>query len=134
VVSTAPLDRTDRQRPAARRRAIAGPHLTALLSGARAANEAPRSIPTVPDVDGQLGRVLFTDYVVAFEITAVLLTIAVVGAVVLARRVRDLTSPRGPSPRWRREREPERTLAARRSTTVDATGDATPPAPREASR
>jgi NADH-quinone oxidoreductase subunit J len=34
----------------------------------------------------QLGRVVFTDYVWAFEITAVLLTIAVVAAVALARR------------------------------------------------
>ena len=34
----------------------------------------------------QLGDHLFTDYVFAVEITAVLLTIAVVGAVVLARR------------------------------------------------
>jgi len=33
----------------------------------------------------QLGRVVFTDYIFAFEITALLLTIAVVGAVVLAR-------------------------------------------------
>jgi len=39
----------------------------------------------VPNID-QLGRVIFTDYVYAFEITALLLTIAVVGAVVLARR------------------------------------------------
>jgi len=38
-----------------------------------------------PNID-QLGRVIFTDYVYAFEITALLLTIAVVGAVVLARR------------------------------------------------
>jgi NADH-quinone oxidoreductase subunit J len=34
----------------------------------------------------QLGRVLFTDYVWAFEITAVLLTIAVIGAVMMSRR------------------------------------------------
>jgi len=34
----------------------------------------------------QIARVLFTDYVLAFEVTAVLLTIAVVGAVVLARK------------------------------------------------
>ncbi len=34
----------------------------------------------------RLGRALFTDYVFAFEITAILLTIAVVGAVVMARR------------------------------------------------
>ena len=33
----------------------------------------------------KLGRVLFTDYLFAFEITSVLLVIAVVGAVVLAR-------------------------------------------------
>jgi len=33
-----------------------------------------------------LGRAIFTDYVFAFEITALLLTIAVVGAVMLARR------------------------------------------------
>ena len=33
-----------------------------------------------------LGSHLFTDYAFAFEITAVLLTIAVVGAVLLARR------------------------------------------------
>lgn len=37
------------------------------------------------DID-RLGRVLFTDYVFAFEITAVLLTVAVIGAVVLSRR------------------------------------------------
>jgi NADH:ubiquinone oxidoreductase subunit 6 (subunit J) len=33
-----------------------------------------------------LARTLFTDYVWAFEITAVLLVIAVVGGVILARR------------------------------------------------
>jgi len=38
----------------------------------------------------QIGRVLFTDYVFAFEVTALLLTIAVVGAVVLSQRVRDV--------------------------------------------
>lgn len=41
--------------------------------------------PEVADIN-RLGEVLFTDYVFAFQITAVLLTIAVVGAVVLARR------------------------------------------------
>ena len=34
----------------------------------------------------QIGRLLFTDWIFAFEITAGLLTIAVVGAVVMARR------------------------------------------------
>jgi NADH-quinone oxidoreductase subunit J len=36
----------------------------------------------------RLGRVLFTDYAFVFEATAALLTIAVVGAVVLTRRVK----------------------------------------------
>lgn len=38
----------------------------------------------------QIGRQLFTNYVFALEITAGLLTIAVVGAVILARRPKDL--------------------------------------------
>jgi NADH-quinone oxidoreductase subunit J len=38
-----------------------------------------------PDVN-RLGEFLFTKYAFAFEITAVLLTIAVVGAVVMSRR------------------------------------------------
>lgn len=40
---------------------------------------------TNPNIN-QLGRTLFTDYVFAFEITSLLLTIAVVGAVMLARK------------------------------------------------
>lgn len=39
----------------------------------------------VPDIN-QLGEVLFTDYLYAFEITSVLLVLAVVGAVLLSRR------------------------------------------------
>jgi NADH-quinone oxidoreductase subunit J len=42
---------------------------------------------TVPDIN-QIGEALFTRYIYAFEITSVLLVIAVVGAVLLARRVR----------------------------------------------
>jgi len=45
-----------------------------------------------PNID-QLGRALFTDYVFAFEITALLLTIAVVGAVMLARRPKGELAP-----------------------------------------
>ena len=41
----------------------------------------------VADID-QLGESLFTDYLFAFEVTSVLLVIAVVGAVVLARKVK----------------------------------------------
>ncbi|MCB1002778.1 MAG: NADH-quinone oxidoreductase subunit J [Acidimicrobiales bacterium] len=52
-------------------------------TGARAVTAAISD--TVPNIN-QLGRILFTDYVLAFEITAVLLTIAVVGAVALSRR------------------------------------------------
>jgi len=42
---------------------------------------------TSPDV-AQLGESLFTTYLFAFEVTSVLLVIAVVGAVVLARKVK----------------------------------------------
>ena len=41
----------------------------------------------------QLGRVVFTDYVFAFEITAVLLTIAVVAAIALNRRPKGELEP-----------------------------------------
>lgn len=54
-----------------------------LVSGARAATAAISD--DVPNIE-QIGRVLFTDYVYALEITAVLLTIAVVAAVVMARK------------------------------------------------
>ena len=37
-----------------------------------------------------IGKALFTDYVFAFELTGVLLVIAVIGAVVLARRPKDV--------------------------------------------
>ncbi|HEY8527803.1 MAG TPA: NADH-quinone oxidoreductase subunit J [Acidimicrobiales bacterium] len=41
--------------------------------------------PDRPDID-QLGESLFRDYLYAFEITSLLLVIAIVGAVILARR------------------------------------------------
>ncbi len=47
--------------------------------------EIDESVPNV----AQIGRLLFTDHLWAFEITSVLLVIAVVGAVVLARHRRD---------------------------------------------
>lgn len=69
--------------------AILGLSLVALLAGPEvvtgAAGSTAPMASDVPDVN-QLGQALFTDYVYAFEITAVLLTIAVVGAVVLVRR------------------------------------------------
>jgi NADH-quinone oxidoreductase subunit J len=57
-------------------------------TGARPATSAPnRVVEGVADID-QLGRSLFTNYLFAFEVTSVLLVIAVVGAVVLARKVK----------------------------------------------
>ena len=43
--------------------------------------------PGISDV-GQLGRVLFTDYMFAFEVTSILIIVAMVGAVILARKQR----------------------------------------------
>jgi NADH-quinone oxidoreductase subunit J len=78
------------QRPAAVLTGIAilGLSLTALLSSAaRITGEKSVMAQLDPGNDiGLLGRTLFTDYIFAVEITAVLLTVAVVGAVVLARR------------------------------------------------
>ena len=46
----------------------------------------------LPNIE-QLGRTLFTKYVFAFEVTALLLTIAVVGAVLLARKPKGELAP-----------------------------------------
>ena len=72
--------------------AILGLSLVALLSaGQRATGDksdlAPLNQPR-PDIN-LLAEVLFTRYVYAFEITAVLLTVAVVGAVVLSKRTNE---------------------------------------------
>jgi NADH-quinone oxidoreductase subunit J len=56
--------------------------VTSAITGRRSAAAAVED--DVPDVE-QIGRLLFTDYLFAFEITSVLLVIAVVGAVLLAR-------------------------------------------------
>jgi NADH-quinone oxidoreductase subunit J len=68
--------------------------LLALLStsgeatGARPAEGAANHLTDgVADID-QLGRSLFTDYLFAFEATSALLVIAIVGAVVMSRKVR----------------------------------------------
>jgi NADH-quinone oxidoreductase subunit J len=42
--------------------------------------------PTVLTSISELGRVLFTDYALAFEVTSILIIVAMVGAVVLAKR------------------------------------------------
>jgi NADH-quinone oxidoreductase subunit J len=57
-------------------------------TGVKAADGSANALQSgVPDVN-QLGTSLFTDYLFAFEITSVLLVIAVVGAVVLSRKVK----------------------------------------------
>lgn len=58
-----------------------------IITGSRSVTSAIS--PTVTNVS-QIGTQLFTTYVFPLEITAGLLTIAVVGAVVLSRRPRDL--------------------------------------------
>jgi NADH-quinone oxidoreductase subunit J len=63
---------------------------TDAVTGQPAANEAID--PEMSNVR-QLGRSLFSTHVVAFELTAVLLTIAVVGAVVFARKVKGDPEP-----------------------------------------
>jgi NADH-quinone oxidoreductase subunit J len=67
-------------------------------TGVRAVAGSARSIGegTYAENIAQLGESIFTTYVLAFEITAVLLVIAVVGAVVLAktaRRVAEVDDP-----------------------------------------
>jgi NADH-quinone oxidoreductase subunit J len=42
-----------------------------------------------------IGRVLFTDYRFAFEVTSILILVAMVGAVILARREDATRTPRG---------------------------------------
>ncbi len=61
----------------------------ALSSGTDAITGTPRVTGPVTDMGAdivRLGRSLFTDYVFALEATALLLTIAVVGAVVMVRK------------------------------------------------
>src|SRR5262245_4062180 len=65
----------------------------------------------VPDIK-RLGQSLFTDYLFAFEITAVLLVIAVVGAVLLARRGRREEEIVDPGQEERAEEIAERMLHA----------------------
>jgi NADH-quinone oxidoreductase subunit J len=74
------------QRPMA---ALAGLSLLALLvasilRGSHVIRDAS-DVASEPNIN-RLAKSLFTDYVFAFEVTSVLLVVAVVGAVVLARR------------------------------------------------
>lgn len=66
-----------------------------VVTGARSSLDA--LAPDFGDIR-QIGDQLFSNYVFALEVTAALLTIAVVGAVVLARRVPDLQPMPEPDP------------------------------------
>ncbi|MDQ2650030.1 MAG: NADH-quinone oxidoreductase subunit J [Actinomycetota bacterium] len=57
-------------------------------TGARAVEGASNRLGDAGSDLAKLGESLFTNYLFAFEVTSVLLVIAVVGAVVLARKVR----------------------------------------------
>ncbi len=80
------------QRPAAAVVAVAGIGLVILLAVRSAQVTGAEGVTRPKDADEPnletLGRALFTDYLFAFEATSALLVIAVVGAVVFARRVK----------------------------------------------
>jgi NADH-quinone oxidoreductase subunit J len=86
------------QRPGAAVVAMASVALLALLA-VRGVQITTGQVSATASLRGEssnielLGRALFTDYVFAFEVTSVLLVIAVVGAVVLARRPRPEVRP-----------------------------------------
>jgi NADH-quinone oxidoreductase subunit J len=80
---------------------------------------APRISRLVPIPGGygsiaSLGRLLFSDYLIAFEVTSVLLLVAIVGAIGLARRVPTsaVAGPRQIPPSIPASREEERHRAA----------------------
>jgi NADH-quinone oxidoreductase subunit J len=72
--------------------------MVALLAS-RAVDVSEGARSAVAPLDGKesnvvvIGKALFTDYVFAFELTGALLVIAVIGAVVLARRPKQLEVP-----------------------------------------
>jgi NADH-quinone oxidoreductase subunit J len=86
------------QRPAAAVIAVIAVAMLSLLA-VRGVQVTTGQVSSVASLRGKesnievLGRALFTDYVFAFEVTSVLLVIAVVGAVVLARRNRREVHP-----------------------------------------
>ena len=75
---------------------LLGMLLIALLvsvDGPTGAHGANAPLGDAADNTRRLGEALFTDHVFAVELTAILLTVAVIGAVVLARRVRGPLAP-----------------------------------------
>lgn len=94
------------QRPAAAVLAVVGLVELALLARSNSWSTGVRSVGGAADGPGsnveKLGRSLFSTYLLPFEVTSALLVIAVVGAVVLARRPTRL-SPEELSPEDRSE-------------------------------
>jgi len=83
------VDSLSGQRPAAAVVGVVGVALLLLLTvrGVQVSSGLHSSTAALGDNNiKELGTALFTDYVFAFELTSALLVIAVVGAVVLARR------------------------------------------------
>ena len=70
--------------------------LKSAITGDAATFSARAGDKGLPDVT-QIAHLLFTDYLFAFEVTSLLLVIAVVGAVLLARRRPGLTTIDDPS-------------------------------------
>lgn len=66
------------------------------VTGTVRSSTDPRALDAEGGNVSRLAETLFTDYFWAFQITAVLLVIAVVGAVVLARRSRSAAAPTEP--------------------------------------
>ena len=62
---------------------LLGQLMWALLANGLAALKASARRSRPPRACGVLGRVLFTDYMFAFEVTSILIIAAMVGAVVL---------------------------------------------------
>ncbi|MCB0995480.1 MAG: NADH-quinone oxidoreductase subunit J [Acidimicrobiales bacterium] len=93
------------------------------VDGATGTEAATAALDEAGNVQ-QLGRLLFTDYVFAVEITAILLTIAVVGAVALARKPKgDLEPLPEIEPAWPLARPAEPSVDDAESDT-DIGGDA----------
>ena len=58
---------------------------------------APRQIPPDYSNTRELGRVLYTDYALAFEVAAVILLVAIIAAIALTLRRRKDTRSQDPS-------------------------------------
>ena len=65
----------------------------------------PRQLPAGHSNTRELGRVLYTDYALAFEIAAVILLVAIVAAIALTLRGRKDTRHQDPSQQVRARRE-----------------------------